>query len=112
MSKILSGFQEIVSISSTQTQTHFQWSHPNSWVCKTGNESLVTEGISQMFSPPGSTCPKSIQCLMNDQNMPFKPSKLMASNNIQLFLSQSLQISIFNVQIPDLPVVQLSQKTE
>src|SRR5687767_8789949 len=66
--------------------------------------------ISQMFCPSGFTCPKTIYCLMNDQIVPFKFTKLKPCNNMQLFLIQCLQISIPNIHSLDFQVVQHGQK--
>jgi len=75
-------------------------SHPDIWLGLAWRESHVSEAIGKALMPMKARGPEAVKCLEDDEGMAFQLTKFRTHNDIDLFLSLCLKISIAYVSGP------------
>jgi len=60
--------------------------------------------------PTEARSPEAVECLEDDEGVSFQLTKFRACNDVDLFLSFCLKISIANVSGPDIKIIEFGQE--
>jgi len=84
--------------------------HPDVWLSLTGDESHVSKTVGKAFMPAKSRGPETVKCIEDDEGVSLQLTKFRAGNDIDLFLSFCLKVSIANVSGPKIEIIELGQE--
>jgi len=76
--------------------------HPDIWLSLAWGKPHVSEAIGKVLMPTKARGPEAIECLEDDEGVPFQLTKFRTHNYVDLLLRFRLKISIANVGGPDI----------
>ena len=70
------------------------------------------QAISKLLVPSPSAGPKTVQCLHDDQGMPYPLVEFLTRGHAYLLLCLGLEIGIPDIRVPQLQTVELGEEGE